>query len=144
MRRFSLWQRWLFVVGLIMSAFGVLLALFNATPLFALFDRQINPVFWGTVDISGEARDFQKWVYGVLGATLAGWGVFLAFIAHYPFKRREKWAWNCLVTGVLVWFVIDTAISLNFKVYFNAAFNTVLFVAVVLPLWFSRKHFAQP
>ena len=144
MRRFSLWQRWLFVVGLIMSAFGVLLALFNATPLFALFDRQINPVFWGTVDIPGEARDFQKWVYGVLGATLAGWGVFLAFIAHYPFKRREKWAWNCILAGLLVWFVIDTAISLNFKVYFNAAFNTVLFVAVVLPLWFSRKHFAQP
>ena len=142
MRRFSLWQRWLFVVGLIMSAFGVLLALFNATPLFALFDRQINPVFWGTVDIPGEARDFQKWVYGVLGATLAGWGVFLAFIAHYPFKRREKWAWNCILAGLLVWFVIDTAISLNFKVYFNAAFNTALFAAVALPLWFSRKYFS--
>jgi hypothetical protein len=100
---FSLWQRWLFLVGLIMSAFGVLLALFNATPLFALFDQQINPVFWGTVDIPGEARDFQKWVYGVLGATLAGWGVFLAFIAHYPFKRREKWA-ETACHGVLVWF----------------------------------------
>jgi hypothetical protein len=144
MRRFSLWQRWLFLVGLIMSVFGVLLALFNATPLFTLFDRQINPVFWGTVDIPASAKEFQKWVYGVLGATLAGWGVFVAFIAHYPFKRREKWAWNCLVTGVLVWFVIDTAISLNFKVYFNAAFNTVLFAAVLLPLGFSRKHFVQP
>jgi hypothetical protein len=144
MRRFSLWQRWLFVVGLIMSAFGVLLALFNATPLFALFDRQINPVFWGTVDIPGEARDFQKWVYGVLGATLAGWGVFLAFIAHHPFKQKEKWAWNCILAGLLVWFIIDTTISLNFKVYFNAAFNTALFAAVALPLWFSRKHFAQP
>jgi len=137
-------QRWLFIVSLIMSVFGVLLALFNATPLFAVFDRQINPVFWSTVDIPGEARDYQKWVYGVLGATLAGWGVFVAFIAHYPFQQKEKWAWNCILAGLLVWFVIDTAISLNFKVYFNAAFNTALFAAVVLPLWFSRKHFAQP
>ena len=83
-------------------------------------------------------------MYGVLGATLAGWGVFVAFIAHYSFKKKEKWAWNCILAGPLLWFVVDTAISLNFKVYFNAAFNTALFAAVVLPLWFSRKHFAQP
>ncbi len=141
MTHFSLWQRWLFAVGIVMSVFGVLLALFNATPLFALFDRQINPVFWGAADIPGGAREFKQWAYGVLGAMLAGWGVFMAFIAHYPFKRREMWAWNCIFAGLLVWFVIDTAISLNFKVYFNAAFNTVLFVMVMLPLAFSRKHF---
>lgn len=144
MRRFSLWQRWLFLVGIFMSVFGVLLALFNATPLFAVFDRQINPAFWGAVDIPGGAREFKQWAYGVLGAMLAGWGVFMAFIAHYPFKRRETWAWNCILAGLLLWFVVDTAISLNFKVYFNAAFNTALFAAVALPLWFSRKHFAQP
>jgi len=60
MTNFSLWQRWLFAVGLIMSAFGVLLALFNATPLFGLFDQQINPVFWGAVDIPGSAKEFQR------------------------------------------------------------------------------------
>ncbi len=144
MTNFLLWQRWLFIVSLIMSVFGVLLALFNATPLFALFDQQINPVFWSTVDIPASAKEFQKWVYGVLGATLAGWGVFVAFIAHYSFKKKEKWAWNCILAGLLLWFVVDTAISLNFKVYFNAAFNTALFVTVIVPLAFSRKHFVQP
>ena len=142
MKGFSLWQRWLFLVGLIVSAFGVLLALFNATPLFALFDQQINPVFWEAIDIPGGAREFKQWAYGVLGATLAGWGVFMAFITHYPFKRRETWAWNCIAAGLLLWFVIDTAISLNFKVYFNAAFNAaLLFAAVMLLLAFSRKQF---
>jgi hypothetical protein len=144
MNSFSFWQRWLFFIGLLVAAFGMLLAFFSGTFLFELFDQQITPVFWGTVDIPGSAREFQRWVYGVLGATMAGWGVFLAFIAHHPFKRKEKWAWNCILAGLLVWFVIDTAISLNFKVYFNAAFNTALFVAVVLPLGFSRKYFAQP
>ena len=28
--------------------------------------------------------------------------------------------------------------------YFNAAFNTALFVAVTLPLAFSRRYFVQP
>ncbi len=101
-----------------------------------------QPGLLGTVEIADSAGDFQKWIYGVLGATLAGWGVFVAFIAHYPFQQREKWAWNCILAGLLVWFVIDMAISLSFKVYFNVAFNTALFAAVVLPLWFSRKHFS--
>lgn len=135
------WQRWLFVLGLAITAFGVLLALFSGTPLFDLFNRQINPVFWNTLEGVTAARDFQGWAYGVLGATMAGWGVFITFIAHIPFKRKEKWAWDCLLAGVLLWFIIDTAMSLHFKVYFNAVFNTALLVVVMVPLVFSRKDF---
>jgi zinc transporter ZupT len=138
-----LWQKWLVVLGGVITAFGVLLALFNGTPLFDIFNQQINPVFWKTPDAINSAREFQQWVYGVLGATMAGWGVFVTFIAHVPFKRKEKWAWTCLTTGVLVWFCLDTAISLQFRVYFNVAFNTAFLVAALVPLGFSRKDFSQ-
>jgi len=139
---FSFWQRWLFVVSLILIIFGLLMALFNRTVVFTwLFDRQINPVFWGTADAPGGAAAFQGWIYGVLGATIAGWGCFVAFVAHHPFKKKERWSWNCLITGLLVWFLIDTSISLYFGVYFNAAFNTILLVLVILPLAFTRKYF---
>ncbi len=74
---------------------------------------------------------------------MAGWGVFVTFIAHVPFKRKEKWAWTCLLTGVLVWFCLDTAISLQFRVYFNVVFNTAFLVAALVPLGFSRKDFSQ-
>jgi hypothetical protein len=45
----------------------------------------------------------QGWFYGVWGATIAGWGIFLIFMACIPFKQREKWACNCLVVGLGVW-----------------------------------------
>lgn len=64
------------------------------------------------------------------------------FKAHYPFKKKEKWAWNCLVVGLLVWFVLDTSISLNYKVYFNAVFNTALLISAILPAVFTLKYFA--
>jgi hypothetical protein len=139
--KFALWQKWLLIVGAIIAVFGVMLALFGGTALFSIMNQQVSPVFWGAIDTPANAKDFQQWIYGVLGATMAGWGIFTIFIAHYPFKRKEQWAWTCLASGVLVWFVIDTTISLNFKVYFNAAFNTALLIAVMLPLAFSRKHF---
>ncbi len=143
MKGFSFWQRWLFGVGLLIILFGIMMALFSGTKLFQPFDSQVNPVFWGTERLADNVRRFQQWIYGVLGATVAGWGILLTFIAHYPFKKKEKWSWDCLLVALLVWFLVDTAISLHFRVYFNAIFNTVLLILVVLPLVFTRRHFVQ-
>ncbi|MGB6067906.1 MAG: hypothetical protein WBG50_24125, partial [Desulfomonilaceae bacterium] len=88
-----------------------------------------------------SAKEFQQWVYGVWGATIAGWGAFMAFIAYYPFAQKERWAWNCIVTGLAIWFVLDTTLSIYHRVYFNAAFNTALLILAGLPLAATRKDF---
>lgn len=142
MGNFAFWQKWLFIVGVTISVFGVLMAFLSGTSLFDLFNRQIDPAFWnsGTPDVL--ARQFQQWIYGVWGATIAGWGIFLSYLARYPFKRKERWSWNCLVFGLLVWFVLDTAFSVSHRVYFNAVFNTALLIIAGLPLVFTRKELA--
>ncbi len=142
MNGFEFWQKWLFVVGVIITAFGVFMAFFSGTKLFFVFDSQINPVFWPSSPMSPEAALFQQWAYGVWGSTIAGWGVFVAFIAAYPFKNKEKWARSCLVVGLLVWFLPDTAISLSHKVYFNAIFNAVVLLVAMLPVICTKKFFA--
>ena len=143
MSKFSFWQRWLLVVGLVIAAFGLVMAFLNGTAVFELFNRQIDPVFWGAGDMPEAAARFRQWAYGAWGATVAGWGIFVVFIAHYPFRHRERWTWNCLIAGLLVWYLADTAISLYFKVYFNAAFNTLLLILVTLPLACTRKRFLE-
>lgn len=142
--RFRFWQRWLLVVGIIVTAFGLFIAFFSGTAFFRLFDDNINPAFWGTSDVPDAARDFQKWVYGAWGATVAGWGVFILFIARHPFARREKWAWDCLVWGLSVWFVIDTGWSAYCRVHVNVALNAALLLAALPPLILSRKYFPRP
>jgi hypothetical protein len=116
-------------------------ALFSGTMIFEAFNNQINPVFWGFETVPVTTFNFQRWIYGVLGSTMIGWGIFLIFIAHYPFKMKERWSWNCFIMGLMVWFVIDTAISLYFHVYFNAVFNSVLFILGLLPLVLTRNEF---
>jgi hypothetical protein len=145
MSQFLFWQKWLLVLGGVIVAFGLALAMFNQTPLFdALFNRQINPTFWIEADVTPQIRAFQQWAYGVLGATMAGWGVFILFIAREPFRRRERWAWNCLAFGIGLWFVVDTALSIAANVIFNAAFNSLLLVLVLLPLLATRSYFSAP
>ncbi len=138
----TFWQKWLFVLGLFIVLFGAGLALLGGS-FFQGPNSPIDSVFWGTQDTTQTVVDFQHWIYGVLGATMAGWGVFTAFIAYHPFKNRERWAWNCLAAGLLLWYVLDTTISLRFAVYFNAAFNTALLALVLLPLGFTWSYFRR-
>ena len=141
MSNFTFWQRWLLVVGIAITVFGILMAILSGTPLFDLFNRQIDPAFWGADAVGDSAKRFQQWIYGVWGATVAGWGIFLTFLARYPFAKKERWAWNCAVLGLLVWFVLDTTLSLFYQVYFNVAFNAGLLVLAMAPMVFTRKEF---
>ena len=72
---------------------------------------------------------------------IASWGVLIAFIAYYPFKLREKWAWNAISISVLFWFVVDTTCSLYYDVVINAVFNLFTLVLFALPLLITRKYF---
>jgi hypothetical protein len=141
MRSFNFWRIWLFIVAVVIAVFGVLMAFLNQTAIFAIFNREINAVFWPSGEIGRGLPQFQSWVYGVWGATVAGMGIFAAYVAHYPFARREKWARQCLAAGTGVWYVLDTYISLASGVIFNALFNTVIFLLIAVPLGFTWKEF---
>ena len=141
MNKFLFWQKWLFGVGLLISVFGVFMAFFSGTVLFQMFDTNINQIFWGSGEVVSNVRMFEKWIYGAWGATVSGWGVFIIFIAYYPFQKKEKWAWWCLLFGLLLWFLIDTGFSAYFKVYINVGLNSILFVLSISPLVFTKKYF---
>ena len=138
----TFWDRWLLFVGWLLVVFGLLLGFFNQTQLFDVaFNRQINPVFWPDEFPVASVGTFQTWIYGVLGCTVAGWGVFMVFLARYPFRKRERWARNCIVAGITLWYMTDTSISLFFGVTFNAVFNTILAALVYVPLVATRREF---
>lgn len=142
MQRFLFWRKWLLSVSALITVFGVALALFNQTPVFDfLFNQQVDPVFWAAGEMTPAMAAFQQWAYAVLGATVAGWGIFMIFIIYYPFQRRERWAWRCMAVGLGVWYVIDTSLSLAAQVTFNAAFNTLLLALIVPPLIAIRSDF---
>ena len=141
MDQFQFWQRWFKALSIIIVIFGVFMALFNQSAIFSFFNQQIDPVFWGSAFHPGEYTKFQGWIYGVLGATMAGWGLMLLFVVQYPFRLREKWAWQSIAISLGFWYVLDTGISLYFGVIFNTVFNTLLLLAVIPPLIATKKHF---
>ena len=145
MKRFNLCVLWLKIVSLLFAVFGIIVALFNQTEIFQItVGNQINPVFWTNSGLTSEALLFQRWIYGLLGATCLLVGILIFFIVKNAFVKKEKWAWNCLLVGVTAWFIIDTPVSLYFQVYFNVVFNVVLLSTILLPLALTRKDFYNP
>lgn len=144
MKSFNFWQKWLLFVGIYLVVFGLYLTFFSQSSLMDfLFNRQINPNFWAAEELSENTLKFQGWIYGVLGAVIAGWGTLIVFWAHYPFKTRERWAWNGLASGTAIWYCADTIISAIYGVTFNVVFNTVLLVLLVIPLACTKKYFTS-
>jgi hypothetical protein len=143
MNRFIFWQRWLLTVSILIVIFGLVLAVASGTSLIDPLNRMVDPVFWGSQTVPPQAAAFRGWTYAVMGAVMAGWGVFLASVAGIPFRRRERWARNCMVLGILFWYVLDTGFSLQAGVMFNAAVNTVLLAFIAFPLIFTRREFAS-
>ena len=124
--------------------FGLYLSFFAQSSIMDfLFNSNIDPYFWGKTELPESAMNFQGWIYGVLGATIAGWGTMIAFWAYYPFKTREPWAWSGLALATAIWFIADTAISAIYGVTFNMLFNTILLFLLVTPLVFTRKYFVK-
>jgi hypothetical protein len=144
MDKFNFWQKWLFGLGLYLCFFGLVLCFFSNSSLMDFaFNNQIDPTFWDKNELPDNAMRFRGWIYGVLGAVISGWGVLISFIAHFPFKKKEKWAWDSLLSAAIIWFLSDTTISIYYEVGFNVIFNCALFILVVLPLAFTKMHFQK-
>lgn len=139
---FNFWQKWLVGLGIYLVILGLIMAFFGKSHFMDwLINQHFDPIFWPDNEISHGAVHFKNWIYSVLGAVLAGWGIVLSFLAYYPFKLQEKWAWSAIAIAVTLWFVVDTSYSLYYGVTINAILNAVLFGLFAVPLFFTRKHF---
>lgn len=139
---FNFWQKWLVGLGACIVVFGLVLAFFTQSPLMdTLILQYYDRIFWPDNIISPGTTQYKNWVTSVLGAGVASWGIFITFLAYYPFKSREKWAWSCISVAVVLWFVVDTAWSLYYHVAINAVFNSITLALFAAPLLLTRKYF---
>jgi hypothetical protein len=144
MSRFDFWHRWLWWVSLGLVAFGVGMAVLNRTFVFAPINRPIDAGFWNAGVLPNGVSAFQAWIYGAWGATVAGWGLTAALLVRHAFARHTAWAWWALVSGVGLWYVLDTAFSAAYGVWPNVLLNTVLLVLFALPLTATRWDCLAP
>ena len=81
-----------------------------------------------------EVRDYLKLPFMVLGAVMAGWTVMMIQIVRGPLREGSAWARSVLISSLVVWFVLDTGMSLILGFPLHALFNVPFAVALAIPL----------
>jgi hypothetical protein len=144
-KRFLFWQQWLFYSSLLFALFGLVLAFYGNNPLFEPYHRMLASIFFQQESLPENTRLLYTFVMGPMGATIAVTYILLAYLAQYPFRRREKWARNAIVVGFSVWFITDAIVSINYGVYFQALVLHLLISLPqkALPLIFTWKAFVK-
>jgi hypothetical protein len=81
-----------------------------------------------------EVRDYLKLPFMVLGAVMAGWTVMMIQIVRGPLREGSAWALSVLISSLVVWFVLDTGMSLALGFPLHALFNVPFALALAIPL----------
>ena len=128
------WKNWLNLWSLAVTVFGAILALAAFAPtdglarlVFALFQ---NPM-------PSEIDMLHRFSIGLMGAVTMGWGMtlYVAFQAiHLADRAQAPRIWRNLTLAALIWFGIDSGISVATGYWLNAVSNTLFIALYLIPL----------
>ena len=128
---------WLQLVIAIVFIYSLLLVFAGAIAgeLFSLFgfgpNESIN---------TQEFQDYLLLPYMVLGAVMAGWSFLMLQVVRGPLRDGIAWARTFMIRSLVLWFVLDTGMSLVLGYPTHAIFNIPFAVALGLPLyWLGKK-----
>lgn len=142
MNNFSFWQKWLTWANVLGLIIGLLVAFFPFSIFFDLHHSKTQDVFFEGQAMPENIRLLIRWLFGIIGGTIAGYHLLMIYVSEYAFSLKQKWAWRACLYSIIAWFLIDSSLS----IYFGAIHNVYLInlaglVMILLPLINTRKYF---
>jgi hypothetical protein len=87
-----------------------------------------------------QFRDYLRLPYMVLGAVMAGWTLLLIRLVRGPLREGFHWAWRLIVESLVLWFTLDTGMSIVLGHPTHALFNVPFAIALGIPLLVLREN----
>jgi hypothetical protein len=130
---------WLKVTAIVVGSFGPVFFLGTmaetAEPARLTLDILSWPVDGATTYESADTR----FLSALTGGFLFGWGVMIWCLSAWVYDAAPEGVRRAVVTGVLAWFVLDSAGSIASGNTSNALFNVAVLLLAVGPLWRPAK-----
>ncbi len=132
----AFWRGWLNVWSAVVAAFGLVLA---GAGLDAT--DGVTEMLFGIMGPPGgfEWTPHLRFATALMGAVTLGWGLtfYAAFGAAHRLGDQAAPVWRMLTGAALVWFVIDSALSIATGFWLNALSNTGLLIGYLAPVLIS-------
>jgi hypothetical protein len=135
----ELHRRWLKVAAVVIGSFGPVFFLgtmpATAEPARLTLDLLSWPIDGATTYASADTRILSA----LTGGFLLGWGVLVWGLASAVYDAAPEAVRRAVVASILAWFVLDSAGSVASGNVSNVAFNVLVLLVAVGPLWRPAK-----
>lgn len=129
------WRHWLRMWCWGVTAFGVILAAAAIPALDAPTRLFYDLVHW-PIDGASSFDENVRFTCGVLGAVTMGWGMTILALIDAAEKLGAS-VWRALTSALVIWFVVDSAISVAAGAPGNAVSNAVILALYLAPVFAS-------
>jgi hypothetical protein len=111
--------RWLSAMCWFFAGLGLALALLGRTGVFGMWTTAAATALFGQPELPPVVERFAAATDAILGGSIAGKWLAAGWIVRVPLARRQQWAADALLLGLVGWFAIDSAVSLRVGAHFN-------------------------
>jgi hypothetical protein len=139
----AFYDRWLEVSCLVFGVASLAWAFMGSLDPFGLWDGFAADALFGG-QTPAEVVRFRRFILGPFGATSAAYFLLLYYVVRNPFRRRDRSAFSAVTASLLLWFVVDSSMSLLHGAAFNVLLvNVPCLVVLGIPLLGLRSQFKR-
>lgn len=126
---------WIKVTAVVVGSFGPVFSLGTMVATSEPARLTLDVLSWPVDGATTYASPDTRFLSALTGGFLLGWGVMLWCLSTWVYDAAPEAVRRTVVTGVLSWFCLDSAGSIASGNASNAAFNVLVLLLAIGPLW---------
>jgi len=123
------------ITAVVIGSFGPVFFLGTMVPTLAPARLTLDLLGWRLDHPSTYDALDTRFLSALTGGFLLGWGVTIRCLAVWVYDAAPEGVRQSVLFGVLAWFFLDSAGSIASGNPSNAAFNVLVLLLAVGPLW---------
>jgi hypothetical protein len=126
---------WLKITAVVVGSFGPVFFLGTMEPTLEPARWSLDLLSWPLDGATTYEHPDTRFLSALTGGFLFGWGVTVWCLASWVYDTAPEGVRKSVLTGLLAWFVLDSAGSIASGNTSNAFFNILVLLLAVGPLW---------
>ncbi|MCL5878348.1 MAG: hypothetical protein M1428_00920 [Deltaproteobacteria bacterium] len=110
------------------------LMLWFSTTSFILILFGLTYTFFGLKILPVSNDVLLQWESALYGAIMTGWGVTLFLVGRIAFRKNDGELLKTILYGLIVWLVLEAALSVYLHVWFNVGVDIAVAVLFIYPI----------
>ncbi|MBV1909520.1 MAG: hypothetical protein KUG78_09375 [Kangiellaceae bacterium] len=143
------WFNWLRFIAILHVVGGIALSLDFPSFVWQAYRTDLYQVLDIQQGVGKDIKIVSEMLIRLFGATVASWGAMMWMMINvFESQQSESKNFNKLrvrfLTAILIWFVLDSAISLSYGVRLHVLINSAALISIVIPLYLLKPDLDKP